>query len=184
MVRAYFSSITCAFVVAVAPRAQAQLVSEVSRAQDEVAIALRAKEPGGIRLELYDPTKRPPRDLPAAVCFDRCDLVAIPGRYLLRVSGPPGSDVRASKRYVDLKESAEVVVDPPSAFGRYSGLALGIAGTVALSFGTVVLIVGGSDTTRATGLGMTAFGLAATPVGWTLFGVNARPKVKVWRQGQ
>jgi hypothetical protein len=82
-----------------------------------------------------DPNQRPPHDLPATVCFDRCELNAVPGRYLLRVSGPPGSDVHTSKRYFDLAGTSLVTIDPPSSFGRYLGLALGVAGPV--------LIVGG-----------------------------------------
>jgi hypothetical protein len=165
--------------------AGAQVIPKGDTDPSAVPLMLRAQETARTRLELYDPNQRPPHDLPAAVCFDRCELTAVPGRYLLRVSGPPGSGVHTSKRHFDLRDGSVVTIDPPSSFGRYSGLALGVAGPVLL-LGGLFLAVNSTSLTGerdqpyyALGIGSIVTGVVATPVGWIMFGENGRPEIDV-----
>jgi hypothetical protein len=149
-------------------------------------LSLRADEPIGLRLALYD-LKHPRSDeKPLTVCFDRCELRTPPGRYLLRISGPPGADVHASRGYVDLREDSVVLVDPPSSTARYAGLGLGVLGPVLILGGLFVAV----NSTDLTGqhdqpyytLGLVGFagGVIATPVGWVMFGANGRPSIEVY----
>lgn len=182
MVRAWFSVLLGMHAVCAASSLSAQIVTDETVAPTDVAVKLRTEPPGGIRLELYNPANRPPPDRPATVCVDACELSILPGRYLLRVSGPPGGDVRTSRRYLELTESAVVVVDPPSSFQYGFGLALGISGTIALTLGLglgALAPTDRSDAYEAVVVTTTIAGLVAMPVGWIMFGENRRPGVDV-----
>lgn len=165
--------------------AEAQLLSARETARgDEIAVRLKAVDAKGVRLELYDPNEQPPRFRPAAVCFDRCELRAVPGRYLLRLSGPRGSDVKTSKRFLDLEESADVYIEPPSSFQRYLGLTLGILGPALVVSGLSLTLISNSTGERTQpwytiGLTATVTGFVATPVGWVMFGTNGKPSVEI-----
>ena len=84
-----------------------------------------------------------------------------------------------------------VTIDPPSIAGRYVGLGLGIAGTLAVMVGAALLIGGSpymdepnepgeSDGRRPVAGGITlASGIVAAPIGWVMFGMNGGPAVDV-----
>lgn len=77
---------------------EAQLLSDREAAPDAgIDVRLMVVDAKKVRLELYDPNEQPPRFQPAAVCFDQCELRAVPGRYLLQLSGPWGSDVKTDE---------------------------------------------------------------------------------------
>lgn len=186
--RFWFVSLACAASLSLSSLARAQLLERPTWRRDEpgITLKLRSANPLGIRLELYNPDKTPPDALPDAVCFDRCVLKALPGRYLLRVSGPPGSDVHASRRYVRLTESSIVVVDPPSSLQRYIGLGLGLTASLTLT-GLVALKVleddplVGRDPQPSDSVinGLIGVSMVVTPIGWILYASNGRPAVDV-----
>jgi hypothetical protein len=186
MARAVLSCVIAAGLVAWAGAVQAQILSGgEGAALETIDVRFMVVDAARVRLELYDPTKRPPRYLPAAVCLDRCAVTALPGRYLLRVSGPWGSDVKTSQRFLDLEESADVTIDPPSTFQRYFGLSLGILGPTLIVSGIMMSFFSSYHTEERVqpwhtiGLSMALTGVVATPVGWVMFGVNGKPAVAI-----
>ena len=164
--------------------ASAQILSDAdAREHESIDVRLNVVDAKGVRLELYDPTERPPQQLPAVVCFDQCAVSAVPGRYLLRVSGP--GDVKTGKRFIDLEESSNVYIDPPSKFQRYFGLSLGILGPTLIVGGIMVGFFSAYHTEQraqpwhTVGLSMAITGIVVTPLGWVMFGTNGKPSVEI-----
>jgi hypothetical protein len=184
MARALVAGVVAGGVLLWAGSVRAQVLTDEEAARNEsIDVRLKVVDAKDVKLELFDPNELPPRSRPAAVCFDRCALNAVPGRYLLQLSGPRGSDVKTSKRFLDLEESTDVIVDPPSAFQRYFGLTLGILGPTLVLGGLAVMVMssagGGRGPNYAIG-GYTALtGLVMTPVGWVMFAVNGKPSVEM-----
>ena len=122
------------------------------------------------------------------VCSQPCQTAVPAGRYRVIVEGP---DDTPRERVVRIEGASEIGVSGTSGQSRSAGLILGIAGAASAAVGMVLVmptLVASSmchgecredSSVPRAGLALLLAGGIATPVGWSLFARNHRPRVEV-----
>ena len=114
---------------------------------------------------------------PVARCTAYCDFWAPPGKYTLFAHDrSTGERKNLSLR---IKRSSRFEFEAGDDGARSTGLALGIAGSVSLLVGLVLILPAmmssSSDSERdgaTVGLGLLLAGAVATPIGWAMYSQN------------
>jgi len=132
-------------------------------------------------------------DVPIFRCQGACAAYVPAGTYAVYVEET--DDTRAGQRKLTLEKASSVTLTPRSKSTGSAGLALGIAGSVALPVGLLMVIsatlssceeglsgtCNDSQTQTIGLLGLALFlgGAVATPIGWVMFAKSRRPGVEV-----
>jgi hypothetical protein len=133
---------------------------------------------------------------PPARCVTPCSLMLWRGRYRVAVAETP--DTFAGNRVIEVEGPTRFVLTPRDRGKRTLGLVLGVGGSVLLVAGVLVAVHGSEVADRpgcigaeacssrwtpelTTGLLLVLGGLAATPIGWVMFGKSFRPGVQLDR---
>lgn len=168
MVRVGFAGLSLALVLA-APWAQAQ--------EQNAHVVIDSGEPQ-MKVQLL----RGSSEEPLLSCEGRCEFMAPPGRYRVKLRDP--STGFEHEQGLRIKESSQFQLQPGDAGARTAGLVFGIAGPASIVLGMVLVLPallasgchgcsgGGENTTATIGVVMILGGIVATPVGWVVYAQN------------
>ncbi|HVU04213.1 MAG TPA: hypothetical protein VHE30_20790 [Polyangiaceae bacterium] len=180
----------------------AQQEAEYGPPRPALAVMTIEGEQGrALPVEIYGPSANVSQDRPIARCTTPCFARLPTGRYKLHVAKT--EDTLAGSRVFDLDGTSRVEVSPDEPWQRTTGLVLGIGGPVAIVTGIVLLVTEAtsrsvhscaddtcswheeapSDSVVAAGALLIVGGLAATPIGWVMFGKSFKPEVRVTPAG-
>ena len=142
-----------------------------------------------LRFEVYPLAKRADRKTALFVCGNPCQVLLPPGEYRVHVSGSP--DHVAGDRNIDVTAAASFYFSLADRSERSTALGLAITGTALLPVGLFVALASsdcfvyceGDQRPRTPpgvyiGLGMAAVGAVLTPVGWSQFARNRKPRIE------
>lgn len=164
-------------------------VQVVSTQERRATVRLRAKTSG----RRFDVQERRSRAV-VANCTSECTLDLPRGDYLLVIPESEGN-ARGTSR-LTVEEDQTVTFADADRDSSNTGLALGIVGTVMIPAGLVIASLGlihcgmaecsdeerdDSNTLALAGLGVLVGGVVLTPVGWSQFARNRRPKLETAR---
>jgi hypothetical protein len=151
-----------------------------------VAVDLVSSTPG-IGFKVFFEKSKPARDAPLATCPGNCRVFLHPGTYRFLVTETDRT--LSGSRVIDVTGPMAIDFDPDTTTQRSSGLVMGIAGPIAMLVGFGLLIGDDlhdeyderdEDETRRTVGGLLLIGgLAATPIGWVMFGRSFKPEYEI-----
>lgn len=137
----------------------------------------------GAGFEIYHPDAKPGRDAPVVVCPTSCRVWVYPGTYLIRITEAEGT--LAGNREIEVRRPMSIDFDPDTSAKRTAGLVLGVAGPVMIISGLGLALGTPTDSDddyedeAALGALLLLGGLAATPVGWVMFGTSYKPEYEI-----
>lgn len=156
-----------------------------------VTLWMHSTEPG-TQLWLYPREAKVDSAVPLFTCAaPPCQVQVAPARYKIRVSET--EETFGGVRPVDVESHTRVTLTPDVRWKRGVGLGLGIAGTIAVMVGSVMLMSSGRlmgeeraddrESGNQAAIGGLAFlgGAIATPIGWVMFGSSFKPDVEIER---
>lgn len=164
---------------------------KLKRTDSLVEIQIKADAPGRI-VALYPPDADPKKDAPLIHCFAPCSGALRPGEYMLTIAATKTTADGATT--ITIEEPSTVVIRPETFGTRWTGLTLGIVGTVALPTGLFLLLgawingascalneqhCGGGDGLANAGSIFLLGGLVLTPIGWGTYSSSYRPSVDI-----
>ncbi len=140
-----------------------------------------------VGFQVYLEKAKPGRDAPIAVCPGNCRVFLVPGTYRFVVTET--KDTLSGSRMIDVTGPMAIDFDPDTTAQRTTGLVMGIAGPIAMLAG-LGLVVGDAldeeyderdddETGRSVGGLLLIGGLAATPIGWVMFGKSFKPEYEI-----
>lgn len=125
-----------------------------------------------------------------ATCPSSCRLFLYPGKYRIRITET--DETLSGSRLIDVSQSMAIEFDPDTSAKKNAGLVLGITGPIMMIAGVATLLGHPNDYEREedrTRINVGAFlllgGLAATPIGWVMFGTSFKPEyeIRTWNAG-
>jgi hypothetical protein len=141
----------------------------------------------GVGFKVYLEKSKPDRDAPIATCPGNCRVFLAPGTYRFLVTETE-STLKGS-RVIDVTGPMAIDFDPDTRTQRSTGLVMGIAGPIAMLVGFGILLGDGlhdeyderddDEAGRTVGGLLLIGGLAATPIGWVMFGRSFKPEYEV-----
>jgi len=162
---------------------------DAERDPAEVDVQLLGQAPGLV-YDVYPAQAEPGRDQSLETCRGSCSLRLRPGKYRLVLHDT--KKVSGGQRVFEIEEASQVLVGPREPGAAYLGLSFGIAGSVAAFAGAVLVTPSvlsanchngdrceDHTTTGAIGLALLVGGAVATPIGWSAFARNLRPRAEV-----
>jgi hypothetical protein len=139
----------------------------------------------GAGFEVYFESSKPGIDAPLASCPGSCRVFVYPGKYRIQITET--EDTVRGNRLIEVRGPMSIDFDPDTSAKRTGGLILGIAGPIMLITGVMLVLSDeisngyddhsyDNDTEEAFGVLLMAGGLAATPIGWVMFGTSFKPE--------
>jgi hypothetical protein len=156
----------------------------LGQAKDEVPPTVIDADRPGTRVQIGH------GDETVASCTTPCPVHILPGKYQLYVLGEDDEKVLVKARIVG---GERLMLSSPNPTLRWTGLALGVAGAVSAAVGGLLLFALTSGSTEGcnsdcedhpprwalpTTVATLIVGAVATPIGWTMFANNRKPRIE------
>jgi hypothetical protein len=146
-----------------------------------------------LRFEIYSLANRANRDVRIHTCGNPCRVLLPHGEYRVHVTGDPENI--EGDRTIEVTGHGSWRFSLPDRSDKSGGLAVAITGTVLIPAGLGVAYLAatsgcghdcygkerrndGADIGVVVGLGMTVIGAILTPIGWSQFARNRKPKLE------